>query len=525
MKLTLADVSNLQAITSAAATINANSQAIENAIENTLSRDGTSPNQMGSDFDMNGHAILNLPAPVDPTSPVRLMDIPTSGSPVGTGTVTSVGLSLPDDFSVTGSPVTTLGTLAATWANGTTGTGSIVRSTSPTITSPTLTAPILGSATATSINKVTVTPPATGSTLTIADAQTLSVPTSATVSGTNTGDQTITLTGDVTGSGTGSFAATIGANKVTNAQLAQAAAYTIKGNATGSSATPTDISIPALTQKASPVAADKVMIADSAASNALKYATISSIASAGSVSSIAGNTGAFTLSNGITNSTNDIRLATIATGNVLGNASGSTAVPTATALSSFVTLPTRQVFTSGTGATYTTPAGCRKLFVRMVGGGGGGGGSGTSGQGAGGTGTGTIFAGTTANGAAGNTGGAPTTNTSTVFSIGGSSGGGVTVVAAGGNVPSSGASSVFGGGSAGTPATNSGAGGGGASTASGNTGAGGGSGAYVELIINNPTTSYTYTVGAGGAAGTAGTSGNTGFAGAAGVIIVDEYYI
>jgi hypothetical protein len=42
------------------------------------------------------------------------------------------------------------------------------------------------------------------------------------LSGTNTGDQTITLTGDVTGSGTGSFAATIGANKVTFAKLVAA---------------------------------------------------------------------------------------------------------------------------------------------------------------------------------------------------------------------------------------------------------------------------------------------------------------
>lgn len=33
------------------------------------------------------------------------------------GTVTSVGLSLPIEFSVTGSPITTSGTLTATWAN------------------------------------------------------------------------------------------------------------------------------------------------------------------------------------------------------------------------------------------------------------------------------------------------------------------------------------------------------------------------------------------------------------------------
>jgi hypothetical protein len=95
---------------------------------------------------------------------------------------------------------------------------------------------------------------------------------------------------------------------LTNVSLATMPAYTLKGNATGSTEVPTDISIPALTQKASPVAADKIMIADSAASNALKYATVSSIGAVGAVSSIAGNIGAFTLSGGVTNSTNDIRL-------------------------------------------------------------------------------------------------------------------------------------------------------------------------------------------------------------------------
>jgi hypothetical protein len=71
-----------------------------------------------------------------------------------------------------------------------TGTGNPVLATSPTLTTPTL-----GVATATSINKVAFTAPATGSTLTIADGQTLTVNGSATVtngthSGTNTGDQT-----------------------------------------------------------------------------------------------------------------------------------------------------------------------------------------------------------------------------------------------------------------------------------------------------------------------------------------------
>lgn len=62
-------------------------------------------------------------------------------------------------------------------------------------TSPTLVTPTLGVATATSVNKVAITAPATSATLTIADGQTLTVNGSATItngthSGTNTGDQT-----------------------------------------------------------------------------------------------------------------------------------------------------------------------------------------------------------------------------------------------------------------------------------------------------------------------------------------------
>jgi hypothetical protein len=62
--------------------------------------------------------------------------------------------------------------------------------TSPTINSPTLVTPTLGVATATTINKVTITQPANGSTLTIQDGYTLTANGNATVSGTNTGDQT-----------------------------------------------------------------------------------------------------------------------------------------------------------------------------------------------------------------------------------------------------------------------------------------------------------------------------------------------
>lgn len=52
-----------------------NNQALVAAIENTLSRDGTAPNAMAADLDMNSHRILNLPPPGSGLEPVRLIDI------------------------------------------------------------------------------------------------------------------------------------------------------------------------------------------------------------------------------------------------------------------------------------------------------------------------------------------------------------------------------------------------------------------------------------------------------------------
>ena len=77
-------------------------------------------------------------------------------------------------------------------------------------TSPTLVTPTIGAATATSVNKITLTAPATGATLTIADGATLTASATASVSGTNTGDNATntaysslvsnaTHTGDATG--------------------------------------------------------------------------------------------------------------------------------------------------------------------------------------------------------------------------------------------------------------------------------------------------------------------------------------
>lgn len=74
-KITLADLASIQNDPTAVDTINDNSAIIEVAFDNTLSRDGTSPNQMNANIDMNSHRILNLPRPLSPNEPARLRDV------------------------------------------------------------------------------------------------------------------------------------------------------------------------------------------------------------------------------------------------------------------------------------------------------------------------------------------------------------------------------------------------------------------------------------------------------------------
>jgi len=67
MKLTLATIGSRYA---SVAALNANFTAIVNAIENTVSRDGTSPNSMSGNLDMNSNRILNVPAPTSDNEPI-----------------------------------------------------------------------------------------------------------------------------------------------------------------------------------------------------------------------------------------------------------------------------------------------------------------------------------------------------------------------------------------------------------------------------------------------------------------------
>lgn len=225
------------------------------------------------------------------------------------GTVTSVGLSLPGIFSVTGSPVTSSGTLTASLAsqtantvfaspNGLAGTptfralvaadipalsyaptaGSTSITTLGTIGTGTWQGSIISSTYGgTGINnggRTLAVNTNSGSINFSLASTTLTVANNASVSGTNTGDQTITLTGDVTGSGTGSFATTLANSGVTSGNYGSASAVPVLSvDAKGRITSISTASISA-----------GLTISDDTTTNATRYLTFTSAIS-GSVSS------------------------------------------------------------------------------------------------------------------------------------------------------------------------------------------------------------------------------------------------
>lgn len=89
-KITLGTVSNLRNESGGLTTINSNFDTIEEAVDNTLSRDGSSPNEMGATLDMNSHKIINLPEPSTSNEPVRLIDLNEALDDITAGTIQTV---------------------------------------------------------------------------------------------------------------------------------------------------------------------------------------------------------------------------------------------------------------------------------------------------------------------------------------------------------------------------------------------------------------------------------------------------
>lgn len=71
----LNDLANLASETTAVQTINANNDKVVVAVEKTLSRDGSTPNDMETSLDMGGFRVINVGAPIDPNDSVRFQDI------------------------------------------------------------------------------------------------------------------------------------------------------------------------------------------------------------------------------------------------------------------------------------------------------------------------------------------------------------------------------------------------------------------------------------------------------------------
>jgi len=95
-KLNLSDLTNITgAETTAIGSINATWAAIEAAIENTVSRDGTTPNTMSADFDLNDNDLLNVRTinGVDPNALAGTMTVGTvtTGAEGSAVTFTNVG--------------------------------------------------------------------------------------------------------------------------------------------------------------------------------------------------------------------------------------------------------------------------------------------------------------------------------------------------------------------------------------------------------------------------------------------------
>jgi len=106
-KLVTTDISNLSGNPGSAETnINANNASIEVAMENTLSRDGTTPNTMSTNLDMNSNKVVNVASP-------------TSGGDVVNKTYADAVITsgLPPQAGNSGKLLTTDGT-DASWGDG-----------------------------------------------------------------------------------------------------------------------------------------------------------------------------------------------------------------------------------------------------------------------------------------------------------------------------------------------------------------------------------------------------------------------
>ena len=193
---------------------------------NTLSFTGTdgSTLNIGAGGTLGSNAFSSSAfAPLTSPTFTGTVTVPTPFT-LGATSVTTTGAELNFVSGVTSSIQTQINTKQGTLTNSAglagalsdeTGTGATVFATSPTLTTPNI-----GAATATTVNKVTVTAPATGSTLTITDGKTLTSSNTLTLAGTD---------GSTLNIGAGG---TLGSNAFSSSAFAPLASPTFTGTVT-----------------------------------------------------------------------------------------------------------------------------------------------------------------------------------------------------------------------------------------------------------------------------------------------------
>jgi len=115
-KLVVTHLDSLENQTSAILKINTNLDNIATAIENTFSRDGTTPNTLSVGIDANSKEIYNLAVPTSGSSAARLIDVQNG--------VTLTGYAIPSLVGNAGKRLATLDGLTISWVAG--GSGDVV---------------------------------------------------------------------------------------------------------------------------------------------------------------------------------------------------------------------------------------------------------------------------------------------------------------------------------------------------------------------------------------------------------------